>query len=251
MGYFLTSASMNPPVTPKAICPLRQVQQSGLRFYKPDVGRWVNRDPMEEEGGVNLYSLVNNEPVRRSDVLGLASVDFEVIKGPAFAGGLLLEWGQPASSAMGAYSITDTEAWSMVRIENRVGGWPNGACNSTWGRNAGQINVFLRTVCPGRFRVELSGSVVLWGTGPHGKADANYYSVNADGSHGRSHGPWVGTSSETYGGTISDTVTVSLGFLETKLIGQYIPTIRFIMNTPEHSTGFAYGSIRALSVTTL
>ena len=25
------------------------------RFYRPDLGRWLNRDPIEEEGGENLY----------------------------------------------------------------------------------------------------------------------------------------------------------------------------------------------------
>ncbi len=28
----------------------------GLRYYSPDLGRWINRDPIEEEGGTNLYT---------------------------------------------------------------------------------------------------------------------------------------------------------------------------------------------------
>jgi uncharacterized protein RhaS with RHS repeats len=31
----------------------------------------VNRDPIEERGGVNLYGMVGNDPVNRWDVLGL------------------------------------------------------------------------------------------------------------------------------------------------------------------------------------
>jgi len=31
---------------------------SGYRFYNPELGRWINRDPIEEEGGLNLYGFV-------------------------------------------------------------------------------------------------------------------------------------------------------------------------------------------------
>lgn len=43
----------------------------GYRWYDSGVGRWVNRDPIEESGGLNLYGFVRNEPVRLYDPLGL------------------------------------------------------------------------------------------------------------------------------------------------------------------------------------
>ena len=43
----------------------------GYRYLNPQTGRWLNRDPIEEEGGVNLYGFVGNCPVCRSDLLGL------------------------------------------------------------------------------------------------------------------------------------------------------------------------------------
>jgi uncharacterized protein RhaS with RHS repeats len=43
----------------------------GYRFYDPGAGRWLNRDPIGEEGGVNLYGMVGNDAVGRVDVLGL------------------------------------------------------------------------------------------------------------------------------------------------------------------------------------
>ncbi len=43
----------------------------GVRYYRPDVGRWANRDPIEEAGGVNLYAYVMNEPVGNVDEIGL------------------------------------------------------------------------------------------------------------------------------------------------------------------------------------
>ncbi len=35
----------------------------GRRYYSPDLGRWLNRDPIEEEGGVNLYAFCGNNGV--------------------------------------------------------------------------------------------------------------------------------------------------------------------------------------------
>jgi RHS repeat-associated protein len=37
------------------------------RFYDPDTGRWLSRDPIGEEGGVNLYGYVANDPVNLID----------------------------------------------------------------------------------------------------------------------------------------------------------------------------------------
>jgi RHS repeat-associated protein len=41
------------------------------RAYDPTIGRWINRDPLGEPGGLNLYSYVKNEPTRFIDPLGL------------------------------------------------------------------------------------------------------------------------------------------------------------------------------------
>ncbi len=42
----------------------------GYRFYDARDGRWLSRDPIGEQGGVNLYGMVGNGPVNRMDVLG-------------------------------------------------------------------------------------------------------------------------------------------------------------------------------------
>ena len=41
------------------------------RFYIPALGRWLNRDPIEEEGGENLYGMCGNDVVGTCDMLGL------------------------------------------------------------------------------------------------------------------------------------------------------------------------------------
>jgi RHS repeat-associated protein len=43
----------------------------GYRFYSPALGRWISRDPLEEEGGINLYAFVENDPVNGVDPWGL------------------------------------------------------------------------------------------------------------------------------------------------------------------------------------
>jgi RHS repeat-associated protein len=35
----------------------------GFRYYNPETGRWLNRDPIEEDGGFNLVSFGPNNPL--------------------------------------------------------------------------------------------------------------------------------------------------------------------------------------------
>jgi RHS repeat-associated protein len=46
----------------------------GYRFYEPSSQRWVNRDPIQENGGRNLYGFVVNNPVTEVDLFGLKKV---------------------------------------------------------------------------------------------------------------------------------------------------------------------------------
>lgn len=68
-----------------AACPLRfagkyydqetRLVCYGLRYYNPVLGRWLSRDPIEEEGGVNLYGFSGNDPVNHADLRGLILFD--------------------------------------------------------------------------------------------------------------------------------------------------------------------------------
>ncbi len=42
----------------------------GYRYYDPLTGRWPSRDPIEEQGGVNLYGFVGNDGVGKWDYIG-------------------------------------------------------------------------------------------------------------------------------------------------------------------------------------
>jgi len=43
----------------------------GYRYYMPEMGRWLNRDPIEETGGFNLYSVCINNGINLYDKIGL------------------------------------------------------------------------------------------------------------------------------------------------------------------------------------
>ena len=52
-------------------------EQTGLvyynyRYYNPENGKWLKRDPIEEKGGFNLYGFVQNNSVMYIDLLGLS-----------------------------------------------------------------------------------------------------------------------------------------------------------------------------------
>ena len=47
------------------------VRYYGYRYYDPEMGRWLSRDPIGERGGVNLYHFVRNSPVEHVDMVGL------------------------------------------------------------------------------------------------------------------------------------------------------------------------------------
>jgi len=43
------------------------------RYYSPELGRWLSRDLIEEDGGFNLYAMVSNNPIDNWDRYGLWS----------------------------------------------------------------------------------------------------------------------------------------------------------------------------------
>ena len=83
MGYFLQSTTAptarepdpapvdNFGETAKNEVPEFFTVNSGRRFYSPELGRWLSRDPIGEWGGANVFEFVENNGISRRDVLGL------------------------------------------------------------------------------------------------------------------------------------------------------------------------------------
>ena len=55
----------------------------GHRYYDPLIGRWSSRDPIGEQGGYNLYSMLNNNIPNKIDYLGLEDCADGEIKSPS------------------------------------------------------------------------------------------------------------------------------------------------------------------------
>ena len=54
----------------KPYCRKTGVLEFQLRRYRPRCGRWMNRDAIEEDGGLNLYGYVGNGVLMNVDLLG-------------------------------------------------------------------------------------------------------------------------------------------------------------------------------------
>lgn len=66
----------------------------GYRFYEPTLQRWLNRDPIQERGGINLYAFVTNSPNSNLDCFGESGAPpYWWMAGlPESVLGLLLAW---------------------------------------------------------------------------------------------------------------------------------------------------------------
>jgi RHS repeat-associated protein len=51
-----------------------------FRFYSPELGRWLKKDPIGERGGINLYGMVGNSPTIKIDKLGLYGATLKVTR---------------------------------------------------------------------------------------------------------------------------------------------------------------------------
>ena len=76
------------------------------RAYDPDLGRWLNRDPIAETGGINLYGYVHNAPMSRADRSGLFDV-----------GGFAVRIGIGATIRTCEYSCHTREGSTQFRTE--------------------------------------------------------------------------------------------------------------------------------------
>jgi RHS repeat-associated protein len=70
-GFFINSLPTNDSAIADPQAKTTGVTDYLYRWYDPLTGRWPSRDPIEEDGGVNLYGMVINSVVNLWDMLGL------------------------------------------------------------------------------------------------------------------------------------------------------------------------------------
>jgi hypothetical protein len=162
-----------------------------VAFYNPSTGRWLSRDPIEEDGGYNVYAFTANNPISSFDLLGRLTSRVEVVMGSWIgmyhnAG----TWSQPSWAGSGVAYAQGSTAYSRVDLDNRPSLWDpwydSIYCNTVdWVHpdnpelttgNAGSIWAFIRDECGGRFSISGLFSVTVggWGRAPN-YATANFY----------------------------------------------------------------------------
>ena len=143
------AASFTHRFSTKPWCPVTGLCEYQMRKYRPEIGRWLSRDPIEENSDQNLYLLVHNSTPMLIDKLGM--VDGEkcckatmchwtgTISGnlivPIYVGG----WANIAISAVG---VSDDAPNCFWQISGEGHQWiPGGGMAAGWIKGAISINM--------------------------------------------------------------------------------------------------------------
>lgn len=87
----------------------------GYRFYRADVGKWLTRDPIGEDGGLNIYTFTENNPINLTDPKGLeveCKVKWNVPP--------KVEITDPDNPFFGKINITPKINWNMPKVKDIV-----------------------------------------------------------------------------------------------------------------------------------
>jgi len=144
----------------------------GFRYYNPQTGRFANRDPIEERGGVNLYGMVKNNPVNYWDYLGLSLTFYTGGVAPKWAnfggisGATLSGWPEQVATAsgdavaikgrlspsisidslLGAYVVNGEIVMRPDIVEHEMGHFRRTV--AAWNAQLGAINFWEAKYCP-------------------------------------------------------------------------------------------------------
>jgi uncharacterized protein RhaS with RHS repeats len=104
----------------------------GLRYYNPQTGRYISRDPAGFPNGLNNYLYVNDNPINRIDPLGLDDGE------PGFLGrlgGSLHAIGNAMASGVGlsTYNAQLQQEYNPLLRATKQGGWVEGATKASFG----------------------------------------------------------------------------------------------------------------------
>jgi RHS repeat-associated protein len=120
------------------------------RHYDPQLGRWPSRDPIEEDGGINLYAFVGNDSINVFDILGNSISDrvYNYAKAKAESAGRAI------SNGLNSAYTTATD-WTTEKIMKAI----------EEGRNRGSFRRISKYETPplltksfGDFKLSLEGS---------------------------------------------------------------------------------------------
>ncbi len=212
----------------------------GYRYYSASTGRWISRDPIEEEGGRNLYAFPLNAPINGIDYLGRALLSYQTTsKEPGKCGGFQweIQWNvnQPVNMASVVQSMTLTyspvpcpENWGYPPIGIAAGyatlraqdmlspfweAWPTvTAFNGTFGSDTWQMPDYL-------FGDGTLGAIVVTGVASY-YPNVMYNSLLNNPSWSKFHGLGSGPTDLLYT-TTDPKLTGDTGFVKRTLIATW------------------------------
>jgi RHS repeat-associated protein len=106
-------------------------------------GRWPNRDPIEEEGGLSLYSFVDNDSINFVDNLGLVATVSCVSQGKTYIDGHVFGYIRYGDES--GFRDNTPNAWYWQTAEETH--CPGGLCNSGGTQDEGSssfVRAFIR-----------------------------------------------------------------------------------------------------------
>jgi RHS repeat-associated protein len=88
----------------------------GYRYYSPTTGRWINRDPIEEDGDFHLYGFVGNDAVATVDALGLR---WKVDRKGTSRASATCDCGDTVEELAGMISLSPNDFTEWLKAEDR------------------------------------------------------------------------------------------------------------------------------------
>ena len=181
----------------------------GLRFYSPSLGKWINRDPIQEAGGTNVYEFVSNNSINKIDAYGLIGTVADIIAG-CIAGAVAPALGAFAREYYLWESGCKAFDWAPV-IAAAVTGCIGGAMKAFFGAAS---NFFMRTPLYHKVMIllqrnitrKLTELITTEATKAAGGAGASMLLGKCDGGANATNGP-LGNFAESFmewGDTLGD-----------------------------------------------
>ena len=131
----------------------------GHRYYNPSTGRWLSRDPIEEEATQNLYVFTDNDPIDETDFLGLDPLAYTSI-------GVTHRQGSSTHDSDESGNQHSSSAWYWQWADEK-NPCPGGLCNSG-GDDEGSSHVDASVKNTGRCRVNVYCTCTLsWNGSTH------------------------------------------------------------------------------------